>query len=93
MNGPCDLTGRRLDASDIGLWRDAEGSGTVVADQPAREADQDRRQGRQAWRLRHLPIGRGRGVAADVRRNPVADRPTAGPARASMSGVKAGCDR
>jgi hypothetical protein len=25
---------------------DAEGSGTVVADQPAREADQDRRRGR-----------------------------------------------
>jgi hypothetical protein len=27
----------------------------VVIDQPAREADQDRCQGRQPWALRHLP--------------------------------------
>ena len=58
----------------------------VIADQPAREADQDRREGRQPWPLRHLPAGRGCGVTADLRRHSVADRPTAGTARASMSG-------
>jgi hypothetical protein len=31
-----------------------------------------------------LPDGRGRGVATDVCRHPVADRPAAGAARASM---------
>ena len=41
----------------------------------AREADQDRREGRQPRTLCHLPDGRGRGVATDVRRHPVADRP------------------
>ena len=29
----------------------------MVTDQSAREADQDRRQGRQPWPLRHLPNG------------------------------------
>ncbi len=38
------------------------------------------------WDLRHLPDGRGRGVSADVRGNPVADRPTSGTARAGMTG-------
>jgi hypothetical protein len=47
----------------------------VIADQPAREADQDRREGRQPWRLRHIPDGRGRGATTDVPGNPVADRP------------------
>ena len=46
--------------------RDAQGGGAVVADKPAREADQDRRQGRQPWSLRHVPTGRGRRVTADV---------------------------
>jgi hypothetical protein len=62
---------------------DAQDGGTVVADQPAREADQDRRQSRQPWPLRHLPNGRGRSVAPDAG-TPVADRPAAGTARASM---------
>ena len=66
--------------------RDAEHGGAVVADQPAREADQDRCQGRQPRPLCHLPDGRGRSVAADVPGNPVADRPAAGTARASMKG-------
>ena len=60
----------------------------MVADQPAREADQDRRQGHQPRPLRHLPDGRGRGAAADVRGHPVADRPTAGTACASVTGAK-----
>jgi hypothetical protein len=66
--------------------RDAKGGGTVVADQPAREADQDRRQGHQSRPLRHLPAGRGRGVAADVPRNPAAHRPAAGAPSASVTG-------
>ena len=72
---------------------DAQDGGAVVADQPAREADQDRREGRQPRPLRYLPDGRGRGAATDVRRHPVADRPAAGTARASMSGAEAENDR
>ena len=34
--------------------------------------------------LHDLPDGRGRGVATDIRRHPVADRSAAGTARASM---------
>jgi hypothetical protein len=56
----------------------------MVADQPQGEADQDRREGRQPWPLRHLPDGRGRDIATDVRRNSVADRPTASAAGARM---------
>jgi hypothetical protein len=52
----------------------------------ARKADQHRRQGRQPWPIRHLPNGQGRGVAEDIRGNPVADRPAAGTAQASMTG-------
>ena len=44
--------------------------------------DKDRRQGHQPWPLRHLPAGRGRGVAADVRGDADAHRPAA--ARSSM---------
>jgi Transposase DDE domain group 1 len=44
---------------------------------PAREADQDRRKGRQSRALRDLPDGRSSGAATDVRRHPVADRPAA----------------
>src|SRR3984893_12353941 len=36
---------------------DAEVSGALVADQPAREADQDRREGRQPRALRDVPDG------------------------------------
>jgi hypothetical protein len=64
----------------------------TVADQPAREADRDRRHGRQPWPLCDVPAGRSRGVAADVRRNPFADRSTAG-TRASMSGAGVKFDR
>jgi hypothetical protein len=46
---------------------DAEDRGPVVADQLAREADQDRREGRQPRTLRHVPDGRGGGTATDVR--------------------------
>src|SRR4051812_31710415 len=63
---------------------DAEDGAAVVADQPAREVDQDRREGRPPRPLRDLPAGRGRGAATDVRRNPVADRSAARTARARM---------
>jgi hypothetical protein len=53
---------------------DAEDGGAVVADQPAGEADQDRRQGGLPRPVRHFPDGRGRGAAADVPGNPVAHR-------------------
>src|SRR5271168_1491951 len=66
---------------------DAKDRGAVVADQPAREADQDRRQGRQPRALRYVSDGRSRGAAADVPGNPVADRPTADTARPSMMGL------
>jgi hypothetical protein len=71
---------------------DAEGSGAVVADQPAREADQDRCQGRQPRPLRHLPIDRGSGVATDGCGNLVADWSVARPSRASVSGGEVICD-
>ena len=50
----------------------------------AATASRDRRKGRHPWPLRHLPDGRGRGATTDVSGNPVADRPVAGTARASM---------
>jgi DDE family transposase len=50
----------------------------AMPDQPARDVDQDRREGRQPWPLRDLPDGRGRSSGTNVRRDPVADRPAAG---------------
>jgi len=41
-----------------------EGGGAMVADHPAGEAGQDRRQGGEPRPLRHLPDGRGGGAAA-----------------------------
>ncbi len=38
--------------------------------------------------LCQLPDGRGRGVATDVSENPIADRPAAGAACASMKGFR-----
>src|SRR6202040_4167595 len=50
---------------------------------PAREADQDRHQGRQPCAGRYVSDGRSRGAAADVPGDPVADaRPRAPPAPA-----------
>src|SRR3984893_5256677 len=65
---------------------DAEDGGAVVADEPAGEADQDRRQARQPWPLCHIPDGRGRSVAEDVRGNPDVDRSATSAARARMTG-------
>ena len=70
---------------------DAEDGGPMVADQPAREAGQDRREGRQPWALHHLPARRGRSAATDVRRHPGADRPAARTARTCMTGVRVRC--
>src|SRR6185369_15416901 len=50
-------------------------------------------EGRQPWALRHVSDGRGRGAAADIRRNSVADRPAAGTACASISGAEAENDK
>jgi hypothetical protein len=57
---------------------DAQNGRAVAANQPAREVDQDRRQGGEPRPLRHVPIGRGRRVAADLQAYPDAHRPTAG---------------
>src|SRR6516162_11266638 len=81
-SAPCPRVQPRQLHADAG---NAASGGAVVADQPAREADQDRREGCEPRPLRHLPNGRNRGATADVRRYPVADRPTAGTACASMS--------
>jgi hypothetical protein len=43
--------------------------------------------------LRHVPDGRGRGATTDVPGNPVADRPVAGTARASMRSARIRCDK
>jgi len=50
-------------------------------------------EGRQPRSLRHLPIGRGLGVAADVWRNLAGDRAPGGATRASTSGAGVGSDR
>src|SRR6202049_3443357 len=63
----------------------AQDGAAVVADQPAREAGQDRREGGEPWALRDLPDGRGCGVSSDVPGNPIADRAAAGTARAGMT--------
>src|SRR3954466_6970617 len=56
----------------------------MVADQPARKADQNWREGRQPWPIRNIPTGRSCGLARDVHRNPFADCPAASSARAGM---------
>jgi Transposase DDE domain group 1 len=63
---------------------DAQGGGAMVTDEPAGEADQDWREGRQPWPFRDVPDGGGRGAPAYVPGNPVAHRPAAGAAGTSM---------
>jgi hypothetical protein len=65
---------------------DAEDGGAVVADQLAREADRDRRQGREPRPLHDLSDGRGRGAATDVPGDPDVDRPTSGAAGTHVTG-------
>jgi len=72
---------------------DAEDGGAVVVDQPAREADQDRCEGRQPWPLRDVPDGRGRRVAAHVQGHPDAYCAASGAARTSVRGVGIECDK
>jgi hypothetical protein len=60
----------------------------VVANQPARKADQDWREDHEPRALCDLPDGRGRSVAANVRRHFVTDRPAAGTARTGMRGQR-----
>ena len=68
---------QHLISLDRGQSGSAGGGQAVVADEPAGEARQDRRQGRAPWPLRHLPDGRGRGAERIVPGNPAADRRTA----------------
>ena len=49
----------------------------LAADEPQKEADQDRREGRQSRPLRRLPDGRGCDSKKPLRRHPAADRGTA----------------
>jgi len=56
----------------------------IVADEPVGEADRDRREGGKPWPLRHVPNGGGRGAAPDVQGHPVAHRPAASAALASV---------
>lgn len=63
----------------LGFWEPwvgtaARGGCAGVADQPAREADQDRCHGRAPRPLRSLPDGRSRGAERTVRKNTAADR-------------------
>src|ERR1700730_13372228 len=59
-SAPCTRLQPRQFHADAG---NAQDRGAVVANQLAREADQDRRQGREPRPLRHLPDGRGRAAA------------------------------
>jgi hypothetical protein len=63
----------------------AQDGRAVVAGQPPRETDQDRREGHQPRPLRYTPTGRSRGFAADVHPHSDVDRPTARTACAGMS--------
>ena len=72
---------------------DAQGGGAMVTDEPAGEADQDWREGRQAWPVRDVPDGRGRCVAAHVQGHPDAYCPASGAARASVRGAGIECDK
>jgi carboxylesterase type B len=85
-----------IDAIRAGAGADTEllvGSNTeetrLFADHPARKAGQDRREGRQPRALRHVPYGRGRGVATDLPRNLYADRAGADAARAKSRALPA----
>jgi len=71
---------------------DAQGGGAAVTDQPAREADQDRCQGRQPWPLIHVPDGRGGSATADVQGDPAAHRTIAGGARSGVRGTGVRCN-
>ena len=74
---------RTISLTSCAAWRCQRRRGRV-ADQLAREANQDRRQDHKPRPLCHFPNGRNRGATVDVRRHPVADRPAAGTTCASM---------
>jgi len=69
----------------------AGGDQAVVADEPAGESRQDRRQGRAPWPLRHLPDGRGRRAEGIVPGNLAADRRTATKTGSSVGTEGVGC--
>ena len=61
---------------------------TVVTDQPARQAHQDRREDRPPRALRHVPDGRSRHPARPVRRHPAPYRPAQTATNSIMIGKK-----
>ena len=65
----------------------AAGGRALVADDAAREAGQDRCQGRAPWPLRRLPAGRGGGAPSPVRRDPASDRSAQTRAAPGMRGA------
>ena len=69
----------------------AQGSCSMVSDQPAREADQNRRQSRQPRSLRHFPVSRSCRATADVPADPVTHCAIAG-ARTSVRGPGIKCN-
>ena len=69
------------------------GGGAMVTDEPAGEADQDWRKGRQPWPLRDVPDGRGRRVAAHVQGHPDAYCLASRAARTSVRGAVIECDK
>jgi Transposase DDE domain group 1 len=72
---------------------DAQAGGAMVTDEPAGEADQDWRKGRQPWPLRDVPDGRGRRVAAHVQGHPDAYCSASGAARTRVRGAEIECDK
>jgi hypothetical protein len=72
---------------------DAQGGAALVTDEPAGEADQDWRTGRQPWPLRDVPDGRGRRVAPHVQGHPDAYCPASGATRTSERGARIECDK
>src|SRR5665648_962609 len=89
---PASASRARLQSRQLHADAGSAGGGqAVVADEPAGEARQDRRQGRAPWSLRHLPDGRGRGAEEIVPGNLAADRRTATKTGSSVGTEGVGC--
>ena len=80
----------RSSAQRMGTICQTRSSSTVVADDLAREAGQDRRPDRAPRPLRRVPAGRGGGAAGALRHDPAPDRPIARTAGGSVTGASDG---
>ena len=69
----------------------ARGGQAVVADEPAGEAHQNRRQDCEPWPLRHIPGGRGRSAEGIVPGDSAADRRSTAKTDPSVGNGTAGC--